>query len=198
MCATWEDVPAQLACRAEPLLQVRHFRLYNCASAHVMESQKLRCQPNGSGSGMMRMQTLYGPVPLGQPAPMTLQVCGIMGPDASQIGVKCLESKRNRRVGQAADKSNESGHPRGRRRVGRVGYCPSEGGGDPRVGRVDESNTQPPPRSLLSHSVEARSDASSRGRVRGVYCRTLSERLVDLSLRVRLYNLDRSASRRLW
>ena len=40
MCATWEDVPARLACRAESLLQVWHFRLYNCASAHVMESQK--------------------------------------------------------------------------------------------------------------------------------------------------------------
>ena len=36
------------------------------ASAHVTEGQKLRYQPNGSGSGMTRMQTWYRPVPLGE------------------------------------------------------------------------------------------------------------------------------------
>ena len=42
------------------------------------------------GSGMMRMQTWYGPMPWGAPAPHARQSRSILPSDASQIGQKCL------------------------------------------------------------------------------------------------------------
>ena len=39
---------------------------------------------------MMRMQTWYGPMPWGAPAPHARQSRSILPSDASQIGQKCL------------------------------------------------------------------------------------------------------------
>ena len=69
-------------------------------------------------------------------------------------------------------------------------------GGDPRVGRVDESNTQPPRRSLVSGPVGATRRTTAERVESTVELCPLSERQVDLSLR--LYNSSRSASRRVW
>ena len=72
----------------------------------------------------------------------------------------------------ASDESNESGHLGGddaSEESDTVGAT----GGDPRVGRVDESNTQPPRRTLLSDSVGAtRRAAVEKGESTVALCRS--------------------------
>ena len=77
--------------------------------------------------------------------------------------------------------------------VGRVELCRSDRGRPTsRTGRRVEYAAS------AEESVvgPCRGDTSNHGLKGGVYCRTLSERQVDLSLR--LYNSSRSASRRVW